>query len=84
MSTRILRLPEVCHLVGLSPSSVSRLCRSGKFVPKRVLSANCVGWIEDEVVAWVRDRTAGSCRPKASLDLASTGQSGPTATEGTR
>ncbi len=49
---RLLRLPEVIELAGLSRPSIYRLERDGRF-PKRVqISDNAVGWYEREVLAW--------------------------------
>ena len=55
----ILRTHEVTQLTGLSRTTIWRLERSGTF-PRRVrLSANSVGWVEDEVRDWVNERPRG-------------------------
>lgn len=59
---RIIRLPEVCRLVGLSRSSVLRLERSGQFPPKFSLSVRSIGWYEADVVAWVQTRAMAAAR----------------------
>ena len=57
-NNRICRLRECCALVGLSPSSVYRLEKTGAF-PQRVrLSKNCVGFRYSELLAWVASRQA--------------------------
>ncbi len=56
IKTRVIRLPEVCRLVGLSRSSVLRLERAGRFPAKFNLSDHAVGWIEADVVAWIEER----------------------------
>ncbi len=54
--TRIIRLPEVQEMVGLSRTQVWRLERDGIF-PNRVrLGARSVGWLSDEIEAWVESR----------------------------
>lgn len=58
--SRILRLPEVCRLVGLSRSTVLRLTQAGSFAPKVILSARAVGWREAEVHAWIEARVAAA------------------------
>ena len=55
---RLLRLPEVLHLTGYGRDSIYRLGRVGKF-PQRVnLSARAARWREDEIVAWIEERSA--------------------------
>lgn len=56
MSTRIIRLPEVCRVVGQSRSSVLRQEAAGTFPKKRQISQHSIGWIESEVFDWVRSR----------------------------
>ena len=51
---RMMRWPEVRSVVRLSRSTVWRLESGGAFPRRRRLSANSVGWIEDEVINWVR------------------------------
>ena len=51
-----LRFSEVRRRVGLSRSTIWRLERRGLFVKRRRLSANAVGWPEDEIEAWLRAR----------------------------
>ena len=53
---RILRLPEVRKLTGLSRASVYRLEGLGEF-PRRVrISERARGWLADEIQAWVESR----------------------------
>jgi prophage regulatory protein len=55
---RIVRKPELARKVGLHPGHLAKLERDGKF-PKRVrLGANSVGWVEEEVDAWLAERAA--------------------------
>ncbi len=62
---RIIRLPEVCRLVGLSRSSVLRLERRGEFPPKFSLSVRSIGWYELDVLAWVQARAIlAGCAPQ--------------------
>lgn len=54
---RVLRLRQVKEKTGLGHDSIYRLGRLGKF-PKRIkLSENAVGWLEDEIDAYL-DRLA--------------------------
>jgi prophage regulatory protein len=58
----MLRLPEVCKITGLCRSHVYELEALSAF-PKRVqLTKRTVGWVEDEVQAWLAERIARSRR----------------------
>ena len=53
---RILRLPEVCQVVGLGRSMVYQLEAEGRF-PRRVrIGIRAVGWVDQEVQDWVAGR----------------------------
>lgn len=53
---RILSKRQVKELILYSPQHVARLEAAGQF-PKRVrLGANRVGWVEDEILGWLRER----------------------------
>ena len=55
---RLIKLPEVIRLTGYSRDSVYRLGKEGKF-PRRVeLSDRASRWREDEILAWIAERTA--------------------------
>ncbi len=56
MATRIIRLDEVRHLTGLSDSSIVRREREGTFPHRVRLGPNSVGWLLDEVEAWIASR----------------------------
>jgi prophage regulatory protein len=62
---RILSKRQLKELVLYSPQHVARLEKAGQF-PKRVQLGACrVGWVEDEVLDWLRakiDRRDGSNR----------------------
>ena len=53
---RLLSKRQLKEIVLYSPQHIQRLENAGKF-PKRVrLGVNRVGWVEDEVYAWLRQR----------------------------
>ena len=55
---RLLRLPEVTAMTGLSRSEIYRLEAIGKF-PKRVpLTERTTAWASDEIEAWVQAKIA--------------------------
>lgn len=58
---RLLRLPEVEELTGLSGTTIWRREKEGKFPRRRRVAGNLVAWRSDEVEAWIRSRPlAGS------------------------
>ena len=57
---RILRLPEVCEITGLSRATIHRLQTQERFPQRIRITARAVGWVEQEVQAWLAQRTAGS------------------------
>ena len=53
---RMLNKRELKEMVLYSPQHIARLEKAGKF-PKRVmLGPNRVGWVEEEVKDWLRQR----------------------------
>ena len=53
---RIIRLPEVTNLTGISRSNIYAHIKKGKF-PKQInLGARSVGWVESEIQEWIRQR----------------------------
>ncbi|MBN3789300.1 AlpA family phage regulatory protein [Burkholderia sp. Ac-20353] len=50
---RLLRLPQVLDMVGLSRAKVYAMVRAGEFPkPRKVRHASL--WVESEVQAWIR------------------------------
>ena len=64
---RIVRLPEVCRLTGLSRSTVYRRVIRGDFPPPLRLGGHAVGWRLSEVQGWISTRplarSGGSSAP---------------------
>lgn len=56
---RILRLPDVRQLVGLSRSSIYARIQAGTF-PSPIKMGHSSGWIEAEVQAWIDAQIAAS------------------------
>jgi len=56
--TRFMRKPEVRAMVAISLSTIRRMEKAGQF-PKRVkLSKAAVGWLEADVLEWMRTRSS--------------------------
>jgi len=54
--TRILRLPQVMKLTGLSRATIFRLEKKEQFAPRVKLSLRAVGWTQESVFAWIDSR----------------------------
>jgi prophage regulatory protein len=50
---RLLRIADVCHLVGLSASQVYQLTAEGAFPQPLRLSSRCSRWRARDVQAWL-------------------------------
>ena len=56
MTHRILRLPEVKKLTGLSRSSIYLRMTNHEFPESISLGGRAVGWLEQDVVGWIVER----------------------------
>lgn len=54
--SRLIRLPEVIRLTGLSKSTIYRLERKGLFPPRVKDGQHAVAWREREIIAWIEAR----------------------------
>lgn len=50
------RFPQVKRITGLSRSTIFRSEREGKFPKRRQLGKKSVGWLSDEIDAWLAAR----------------------------
>lgn len=55
---RLLRLPEVCYLVGLGKSSIYDGVKAGTFPAPLKLSRRAVCWPAASIDAWIAGRIA--------------------------
>jgi len=62
---QILRLPEVCKTTGLGRSMVYQLEAVQRFPARVRISDRAVGWVEEEVQAWLAERIQRSRDPPA-------------------
>lgn len=56
MTFRILRRPDVEHIIGLSRSSIYSMMERGTFPKPLVLGRRAVGWLESDVTDWLSNR----------------------------
>lgn len=55
--TRLIRLPEVQHRVGLGRSTIYRWMAEDKFPKPVQLGGYAVAWSEEDINCWIADRT---------------------------
>ena len=60
MKTRFIRLPEVLARTGLSPATIYRQIKAGRFPAQVTLGIRAVGWIESEIDDWIEARIMAS------------------------
>ena len=53
MNKRILRLPEVKKVTGLSRSTVYLRIAQGNFPKPIALGGRAIGWLENEINGWI-------------------------------
>lgn len=56
MATKILRLPTVKAITGLSRSTIYLRVSQGSFPKPISLGARAVGWVESEITDWITQR----------------------------
>lgn len=69
MSTRDRRLlsaAEVTEKTGLTRYQIYRREKQGNFPQKRVISANRVAWLSDEVDAWIDNLPTGQTQDQGA------------------
>ncbi len=60
MSNRVIRLPEVIRITGLSRSTIYLHMSKGNFPPSISLGERAVGWLEKDVEQWLHERVSAS------------------------
>jgi prophage regulatory protein len=77
---RILRLPQVLDVTGLGKTKIYELQSQGSFPMRVQITAHSVGWIEEEVQAWLARRVAISASLLRAASRQASGIPGPGAT----
>lgn len=65
---KILRIGQVQELVQLSRTTIWRRERAGDFPARIRLAENSVGWLADEIEAWVSARPRGMASLRSTAD----------------
>jgi len=55
---RLLRLPQVMDMTGLGRTKIYALQAEGSFPMRVQITPCCVGWVEQEIQAWISKRIA--------------------------
>ncbi len=55
-SRRFLRLPEVIHISGYGRTSIYEKIKTGEFPKPYPLGARAVGWLAEDIEAWIDSR----------------------------
>ena len=53
---RLLRLPEVMEITGLSKTTIYRLMALARFPQNIQLGSNCVAWIAAEIYQFIEEK----------------------------
>ncbi len=64
MSHKILRLPAVKDLTGLSRSTIYFHIANKQFPPSISLGARAVGWLEEDINNWLAEKIEASRKTK--------------------
>ncbi len=61
---RFLRLPDVKHASGYGRTAIYQKIKAGEFPKPYALGARAVGWLADDIDAWIESRikAAGGAR----------------------
>jgi prophage regulatory protein len=57
-SVRMIKLARVVEMTGLGKTTIYELQKEGRFPMRVQLTSNSVRWVEEEVLAWLTQRTA--------------------------
>jgi prophage regulatory protein len=60
MSNRVIRLPAVIRMTGLSRSTIYLHMSKGSFPKSVSLGERAVGWVEAQIDQWLDERIAAS------------------------
>jgi len=58
MVVKIHRIPEVCEITGLRPSSIYKQIRLGLFPQGIRLTSRSRGWSSEQLEEWLRSKVA--------------------------
>ena len=62
MVDRLIKLPEVVEITGLSRSTIYRLRKLGKFPEQVRVGSRAVRWWLSEILDWIKSKPRGTDR----------------------
>lgn len=62
---RMLRLPDVCKIVGIKRDGIYKLIRQNRFPQSVKIGMRIVAWPESAIQKWIADRIAESSKAAA-------------------
>ena len=60
MAIKILRLPSIIELTGLSRSTIYQRISKDEFPAPISLGGRAVGWVEEDVLLWLQEKIEAS------------------------
>ena len=60
MTHKMLRLPSVIEITGLSRSSIYLRMKNNDFPPSISLGDRAIAWLESDIEQWLEDKVAAS------------------------
>ena len=81
MAKRLLRLPAVLDRTGTNSSDIYEGMKEGTFPKSVPIGQRTVGWVEDEIEAWIESRIAARELQPRRRGGPGRGHKGPIATE---
>jgi len=60
IAERLLRLPEVKHLTGLSKSSIYAMISENSFPRQIPLGSRTVVWLESDIQKWIAEQVSAA------------------------
>lgn len=66
MSTKVLRLPDVESITGLSRSTIYKKIKAGTFPKYMKLGSRSTGWLASDVESWVQSCIYGNMSDQSS------------------
>lgn len=60
----IIRPSQLAEILSVSPVTIWRMEKRGELPPRKKLSGRCVGWLESDILEWIR--TSPPADPKAA------------------
>jgi len=58
MPDRFMRTPEVMAAIGLGRTTIYYMEKAGRFPARRLIGPGTTGWLESEILEWMRSRPA--------------------------